>query len=146
MMTVKWESLDYLRASWVAKNIPADSSIWVLPEHMAYPLMFHAPEAVYAWQLNAIQRMEGQFSKLPPIHFKGVKMPDYIIVFGPLVVQVREMLKQWKTEGVHFENISTIDVFWKDLYRPELFWRSFTTIPVAEKETQCVYVFKRIDD
>ena len=37
-----------LTASWVAKNIPPGSSIWVLPDHMAYPLMFHAPESVYA--------------------------------------------------------------------------------------------------
>ena len=134
-----------LTASWVAKNIPPGSSIWVLPDHMAYPLMFHAPESVYAWQLNETQRREGQFSKLPLIHFKGVQMPDYIIVFGPLVVQVREMLRQWKSNGVNFTNISVIDVFWKDLYRPELFWRSFTTIPSPYKQTQCVYVFKKVE-
>jgi hypothetical protein len=107
--------------------------------------MFHAPELVYAWQLNETQRREGQFSKLPLIHFKGVQMPDYIIVFGPLVVQVREMLRQWKSNGVNFTNISVINVFWKDLYRPELFWRSFTTIPSPYKQTQCVYVFKKVE-
>lgn len=135
-----------LTASWVAKNIPPGASIWVLPEHMVYPLMFHAPEFVYAWQLNAAQSKEEQFSKLPPIHFKGVKMPDYIIVFGPLVVQVREMLNQWKAEGFKYKNISMLDVFWKDLYRPEMFWRSFVTIPITYKQKQGVYVFMRAED
>jgi hypothetical protein len=132
-------------AAWIRKNISAESSIWVLPEHMVYPLMFHAPDSVYAWQLDANQRKEGQFSALPPIHFKGVIIPEFIIVFGPMVVEVREMLKQWKMEGVNFENVSTIDVFWKDLYRPELFWRSSEPIPVVDKQKQGIYVFKRVE-
>jgi hypothetical protein len=132
-------------ASWVAENIPPHSSIWVLPDHMAYPLMFHAPKSIYAWQLDASQRKEAQFSGLPAIHFRGQKQPDYIIVFGPMVVPLREMLEQWKNEGVQYANIVMMNVFWKDLYRPELFWRSFVTIPVTDKQTQGVYVFKRLE-
>jgi hypothetical protein len=128
---------------WINKNIEFGESIWVLPDYMTYPLMFHAPKAVYAWQLNPNQRHESQFSELSPIHFKGLKLPDYIVVFGPMVVQVREMLKEWKKQGVIFTQISTVDVFWKDLYRPELFWRSFSSLPKTDDQTQGVYVFKK---
>jgi len=128
---------------WIDKNIESGESIWVLPDYMTYPLMFHAPKAVYAWQLNPNQRNESQFSELSPIHFKGLKLPDYIVVFGPMVVQVREMLKEWKKQGVGFTQISTVDVFWKDLYRPELLWRSFSSVPKTDDQTQGVYVFKK---
>ena len=60
-----------------------------------------------------------------------------------MVVQVREMLKEWKKQGVIFTQISTVDVFWKDLYRPELFWRSFSSLPKTDDQTQGVYVFKK---
>lgn len=130
-------------SQWINKNIESKESIWVLPDYMTYPLMFHAPKAVYAWQLNPNQRKESQFSELSPIHFKSLELPDYIIVFGPMVVPVREMLKEWKKQGANFNQISNLDVFWKDLYRPELFWRSFSSAKKTDDLTQGVYVFKK---
>ena len=131
-------------AQWIRENISPGSSIWVLPEYMNYPLMFHAPNAVYAWQLNPEQKKEAQFRNLPPIHFKGVTLPDYIIVFGPTVTQIRGLLEQWSQQGIQYEPIYTINTFWKDLYRPELFWRTFKPITGYDPETQAIYIFKHL--
>lgn len=131
-------------AKWVNENVPLHSSIWVLPDYMTYPLMYHAPNAVYAWQLDPKQKSEGQFKDLADIHFKGLELPDYVIIFGPMVVHVRAMLEQWRQQGADYQEIYRINTFWKDLYRPELFWRTFKPITGFDSETQAIYIFKHI--
>lgn len=131
-------------AKWINQNVPKGASIWVLPDYMTYPLMFHAPDAVYAWQLRPDQKKEEQFKDLPDIHFQGLVSPDYIVVFGPSVIQIRELLQRWKSMGVQYDEIYRINAFWKDLYRPELFWRTFKPITGFDPETQAIYIFKHI--
>lgn len=131
-------------AAWIRNNVRQGSSIWVLPDYMNYPLMFHAPDAVYAWQLNPEKRAEEEFKNLPVIHFKGVELPNYIIVFGPTVIQIRGLLEQWRQQGIQYDQIYTINTFWKDLYRPELFWRTFKPITGYDPDTQAIYIFKHI--
>ena len=130
-------------AKWINENAPRHSSIWVLPDYMTYPLMYHAPDAVYAWQLRPDQKKEEQFKSLPDIHFQGLISPDYIVVFGPSVMQIRALLQKWKEMGVQYDEISRVNTFWKDLYRPELFWRTFKPITEFDPETQGVYILKR---
>jgi hypothetical protein len=36
-----------------------------------------------------------------------------------------------------------INCFWKDLYRPEIFWRSFRTIQSTGQPNENVYLFQR---
>ena len=87
-----------------------------------------------------------QFKDLPDIHFKGVVLPDYIIIFGPMVAQIRAMLQQWRGQGADYEEIYRINTFWKDLYRPELFWRTFKPITGSDPETQAIYIFKKTSE
>ena len=129
---------------WINEKVPLDSSVWVLPDYMTYPLMYHAPNAVYAWQLDPKQKSEGQFKDLPDIHFKGLELPDYIIIFGPMVTQIRAMLQQWSQQGADYQEIYRINTFWKDLYRPELFWRTFKPITEFDPDTQAIYIFKHV--
>jgi hypothetical protein len=126
-------------AKWINDNVSEDESIWVLPDYMNYPLMYHAPKAVYAWQLK--WPPEPQFKDLPAIHFQGRVPPNYIIAFGPVVQQVRQMIAGWQNSG--YQQIATIDCFWHDEFRPELFWRSFKTRTGHNPDTDIIYVFKR---
>ncbi len=130
-------------ARWIREHVSNGHSVWVLPDYMAYPLMFHAPNALYAWQLRPDQKTEQQFSRLPDIHFKGIVSPDYIVVFGPIVTQIRAMLENWNSMGVRYEEVYRINTFWKDLYRPELFWRTFKPIKGFDAETQGIYIYKK---
>ena len=127
-------------AHWINENVKEGESIWVLPDYMAYPLMFHAPKAIYAWQLAA-NNHDPQYAGLPAIQFQGRIPPDYIIAFGPVVQQIRPLLAGW--QGVHYEQSATLDFYWKDLYRPELFWRTFKPISNYNKSLEGIYVFKR---
>lgn len=127
----------------IRSHVLPRQSIWVLPDYMTYPLMFHAPEALYAWQLDPKQKEEPQFSSLPDIHFKGLVMPDYILAFGPVVQQVRQICSQWAMQGIRYREEARLFAFWKDLYRPELFWRSFRPIENFDPNTEAIYIFQR---
>jgi hypothetical protein len=130
-------------ADWISFHVPSQASVWVLPDYACYPLMFHAPQAVYAWQLRPEQKNEEQFKNLADIHFQGLVLPDYIVVFGPSVVQIRELLGQWSMQGIHYQEVIRLMTFWKDLYRPELFWRTFKPIENFDPNTEGIYIFKK---
>jgi hypothetical protein len=105
--------------------------------------MFHSPNVTYAWQLRKEQKKEEQFKNLPDINFQGLVSPDFIVAFGPSVQQVRQLIAQWSMQGLRFEETARLMTFWKDLYRPELFWRTFKPIENFDPNTEAIYIFKK---
>jgi hypothetical protein len=128
-------------AAWINANVPPGASVWVEPDYMTYPLMFLAPKALYAWQLDWPPRAD--FANLPEIHFMGRKAPDYLIGFGPGVGAIGQELSQTYLPDAHYENVAVIPVFWKDAYRPEIFLRTFEPITGFNPNRDCVYIFRR---
>ncbi|OAM89069.1 hypothetical protein AW736_14825 [Termitidicoccus mucosus] len=106
-----------------------------------YPLMFLAPQLRYAWQLN--DRSRAAFKDLPPVHIKGEVMPDWLVGFGPYVGQLQNDLRRYGAPGVNYHLAAKVDVFWPELYRPELFWRTFSPITSYDKNRDVVFIFKR---
>jgi hypothetical protein len=123
-------------ADWIRRNVAAGQTILVLPDYMMYPLMYHAPNGLYAWQLS-YPPPEG-LRNVNPIHFRMVLPTEYIVAFGPMVQRVPELVMD------NYEEVARIDVFWRDVYRPELFWRSFTAPPGFDRRTQAIYIFRRV--
>jgi hypothetical protein len=122
-------------ADWLNEHATPGQSAWVLPDYMAYPLMYHAPKVVYAWQLSDPLPFPEQFAGLPDIHFHGRVMPDYLILFGPRRAQL--------PPGAAYDLVATANVYWQDAYRPELFWRRFEPIPVDLAKGEGVYILRR---
>ena len=129
-------------AAWINEHLPENASVWVTPYYAAYPLMFAAPRALYAWQLAWPPRAD--LAGLPAIQFAGRESPDYIVTFGPSRGEVEELIKQSPLPDFHYRQVATINVFWKDMYRPELYWRNFESTPVNNPATQGVSIFQRI--
>lgn len=136
-------------AEWINKNVPDGATVYVVNGlDGPLPLMFAAPRALYVWQLDASRRTEPQFASLPAAHFKrGGVVPDYLIGFGPYTQQLNHDLKNNCPPGVtlRYQQVAKIDVLWKDLYRPELFWRTFKPITSYDKNRDVVFIFKRVD-
>ncbi|HEX3357544.1 MAG TPA: hypothetical protein VHS31_11290 [Tepidisphaeraceae bacterium] len=133
-------------SQWINDHVEENQSIWVVPNYnlelagyQIYPLMYHAPKAIYAWQLH--YPPVGQFEHLPEIHFFNRIMPDYIIAFGPSVGNLMQSFRP--PAGVSYQLEAVLNVFWKDMYRPELFWRSFQPIPFDAQKGQGIYIFKK---
>ncbi len=129
-------------AQWINQNVAPGQSIYVVPEYATYPLMFHAPKALYAWQFE--NHDDPQFKDFPSIHFRGGQMPDYLIGFGPFVKALQENIMKYGNGQTKYGYFARVDVFWKDMYRPELFWRTFTPINQVDLDNGAIYIFKRI--
>lgn len=128
-------------AAWLHANAAEGETVWVLPEYAVSPLMFHAPKAVYAWQLS--WPPAEQFRGLPDVHFKDRVPPDTILAFGPVVGPLRRMLSAWQSRRWRYEQAATLDVYWRDDARPELFWHAFRPVARFDPATEAVYVFRR---
>lgn len=128
-------------AKWINDNVAPAQTLFTWPDWTTYPLMFHAPRAVYAWQLT--WPPSPQFSGLPPIHFQGQEAPDYLIAFGPYLKELVEAIRKWNRPDVHYAQVATIDTFWYVVNRPELFNHVFNSITNFDTNTEAIYVFKR---
>ena len=129
-------------SDWVNENVKYGQSVWI-PSGARYPLMYHAPKALYAWQLK--WPPEEQFKGLAEIHFEGRVKPDYIIAFGPNVrkavpyVQPRRDGSQAEYRFVHH-----IPLYYYDLSRPELFWHAFKKVTDFNPRGEGVFIFERV--
>lgn len=128
-------------ADWINQNLRDKDSVWVMPGYATYPLMYHAPKVVYAWQLK---KTEAQFEGLPEIHFMEEVPPDYAIAFGPYAQEAKAMFQKLEERGVHYAQIDQINRYWYDLIRPELFWHSFREIRHYSPSSEAIYIFKQL--
>jgi hypothetical protein len=123
--------------------VPPDDSVWVTPYYATYPLMFAAPNALYAWQLSSPPRPD--FAGLPPIHFAGRVAPDFIVALGPEARrEIGAIASQAALSDFHYELAATIPVYWKDMYRPELYWRNFETTTKFDPDREGVFIFRKV--
>ena len=131
-----------LAAQWINQHVRNAESVLVQPDYATYPLMFHAPKALYAWQLT--DPPEPQYAHLPAIHFLGREPPDYLVAFGPSMGTMTNALEHWNGPGVRYEQVALIDHYWLDTYRPELFWRTFKPVTKYDRSREAIYIFKRV--
>jgi hypothetical protein len=126
-------------AAWINKNVKEGQSIFVLPDFMCYPLMFHAPQALYAWQFDADKRAE--HPTLPAIDFKYNGSPDYVVVFGQGTppAEIIRLPNQDK-----YEMVKLIDIYGQDLYKPELFSHSFRAVRDFDPMVDGIRIYRRI--
>lgn len=130
-------------SDWLNANAKPLETVYVLPEFAMYPLMFHAPQQVYAWQLNPEKRSE--YPMLPMAHFKGAIMPDIVVVFGGYQNFDSEAVNRvMAVKGFQYKLVASLGVFGQDQTRPELFWRSFATIPAVDSKSDGTYVYRRM--
>jgi hypothetical protein len=126
---------------WIDANVKRDESIVVVPPHMIYPLMFHAPQAIYAWQLSAPVRPD--LAALPRIHMAQQSSPDYVILFSEHRAGIGQVTLP-TPEPTMYQRIAQLNVWGHDAFRPELFLRTF--LPVKfDPQTQGVLIFRKVE-
>ena len=133
-------------ADWINKNIPPGALVYVTPNANAYPVMFLANKVTYAWQLEPSARLQAQFKNIPPAFFKGESLPDYIITFGSQNQELRDLVTKYGKENTRYAQLGQLNIFSRELFRPELFWRMFVDVPTSGVPDEFrVKIFKRDD-
>jgi len=127
---------------WIRAHVGFGQSVRVVPAHMLYPLMFHAPEAVYAWQLT--EPVKSTLTTLPDVHFAGRVAPDFLIAFGPSDADMTSASSPVSSILHRYDRVQTLNVYYDDLYRPELIWRTFSPRPVTHPDTDAIYIYQRL--
>lgn len=130
-------------AAWIDAHVPDGGSVWVMPNTTAYPLMVRAPRALYAWQFAYPPRPG--YASLPSIHFLGEVPPDYLVAFGPYLpamTQSIQYMNQMNGTAVGYGQVAVINVFWNELYRPELFLHGFESV-TGFTPGEAIHIFKR---
>ncbi|MCA9393572.1 MAG: hypothetical protein KC900_05165 [Candidatus Omnitrophica bacterium] len=127
-------------AQWINRHVGEGQSVWVTPGYATYPLMYHAPRALYAWQLEA---GSGRFPGLPAIHFAGQQAPEFIVAFGPYRAQALAAMEKLKARGMSYREEGTVNRYWYDLIRPELFWHAFGEVREFSPDDEAVYLYRR---
>jgi hypothetical protein len=126
-------------SDWINQHVNYGQSVWALPEYATYPLMYHAPQAVYAFQLS--YPPQEQFKDLPRIHFAGQALPDFILTFGS--DSTGKLLRNAPfPPGVKYGVVDALPVNGFPAYRPELFWRSFRGLPCDLNKGEGIYCFE----
>jgi hypothetical protein len=125
-------------ANWINSNVDDSASILVLPDYVCYPLMFHAPKAIYAWQLD--DKADPIYQTLPAINFQNRVPPDYIMIFGRAAQPANTL-----TLGgvIQYPLVATLDVYGRDAFRPEMFLRSFRPITGFDPMVDGIRIYKR---
>ena len=127
---------------WINDNIHPGESIWVVPDYMTYGLMYHAPQAVYAWQLKSPPQK--QFEGLSAIHFAQAVPVDYFIVFGAYNAQMGRIISMLKSQGFDYQLVKILDVYGEETTRPEIMLRLFRTIENYSRRLEAVYVYRLV--
>ena len=128
-------------SDWINANVTEGQSVLTIPDYSCYSLMYHAPHAVYAWQIK--WPPAEQFQSLPLIQFRGRELPDYIVLFGQGAVETYETKLKF-ADSVRYDVVAALPVFGKDEDRPELIQRSFSALPCNLNEGQGVYILRRV--
>lgn len=127
-------------ASWIGQNVPPLSSVYVASDMCVGPVMWAAPQPTYVWQLSDPPKPD--YAQLPAFYLKGRVPPDFMIAFGPALEEIKDWQQKLQQRDVHYERVATIPVYYKEMFRPEIIWRSFTTI--EPKSGEEVFIFRRV--
>jgi hypothetical protein len=127
-------------SDWINTHLPANSTLLVLPQYATYPLMFHAPEQIYAWQLDYPPKP--QFQGLSKSQFNGLEAPKYVVIFGRDGLAKLKPIRLLDGRLVKYTQIQCLSVIGKDLFRPELFSRIFAPIDF-DADRDGVFILER---
>jgi hypothetical protein len=55
-----------------------------------------------------------------------------------------QVFQSWHPVGVNYKMVALLNVFWRDLYRPEIYWRKFETTTDFDPKSEAVYIFQKV--
>lgn len=137
-------------SGYLLQNTTKDDTVYAYPDHMNYPLMFYTGHHCrFACLLNKKTHLNDKEVKKfhAPLYIEE-NFPQWLISFGTHkeVMQLIQFFSRdhLEDEKYKYKLVDTLDVFFNDTQRPEIFWHSFGPRTDFDRKTSAVYIFKRL--
>ncbi|MDA2924105.1 glycosyltransferase family 39 protein, partial [Acidobacteria bacterium AH-259-L09] len=128
---------------YIDEHIPRDKCIFLVPMHLNIIQMYYHPEHKFCGLVSNQAPFARKHARtLREDLFWENAIPDYFIVGGRPADQFSQFLAKLYGEG-GYELAAVLPIFWANLTRPEIPWRTFAPIPIADPFSQGVLVFQR---
>jgi hypothetical protein len=129
-----------------------DDSVYVVPKHMNYPLMFYIGDHVrFAGQINRETHLSLDLLRsLPAPLMYEENFPEWFVSFGTWPGTTRS-LRFFSRPHTHngqrieysYRLFTTLDVFYEQTHRPEIPWHSFGPHRTFDRSENAVYIYRR---
>jgi hypothetical protein len=129
-----------------------DDSVYVVPQHMNYPLMFYVGDHMrFAGQINRKTHLSLDLIRaLPAPLIVEENFPNWFVSFGtwpstPRALKFfsRPHSHQGRRIEYSYSLFSTLDVFYEQTHRPEIPWHSFGPHRHFDRGKNAVYIYRR---
>ena len=136
------------------RHAKPEELVFAYPPYTNYPLIFYTGDTLSFCCLlnNRTQLLRQEIIELPARLFMEQHLPDWFIAFGlsPTTARLLNFFSHHpQNRGdngplSYFQPVEFIDVYWGDTHRPELPWHSFGAKTDFDRDTDAVYIFKRV--
>jgi hypothetical protein len=141
-------------SQFLQRHAKPEELVFAYPPHTNYPLIFYTGDTLSFCCLlnNRTQLLRQDIIELPARLFMERYLPDWFVAFGlsPTTARLLNFFSHHPQNGgddgplAYFQPVEFIDVYWGDTQRPELPWHSFGAKTDFDRDTDAVYIFKRV--
>lgn len=133
-------------SDYIEEHIPKDKCIFLVPMHLNIIQMYYHPEHKFCGLVSNQAPFARKHARtLREDLFWENAIPDYFIVGGRPADQFSQFLAKSYGEGA-YKLAAVLPIFWANLTRPEIPWRTFAPIRIVDPFSQGVLVFQRTSE
>ena len=130
-------------SQYIEEEISPEECIFIVPTAKVTSQLYYHPEHKFCGLVtNQAPFAKKHAGELRADLFWENAVPDYVIVGGRPPDQMSQLLTELYGQGA-FELEGALPVFWADVTRPEIPWRSFTPIRISDPFVHGVLIFHR---
>jgi hypothetical protein len=140
--TTSYEAaIDYLKT-----NAAQDDTVYAVPEFATTPMLFYLGDKL----IIGGTRRKGTFDIQPSLAQLNYPVcvedyyPQWIVSFA-MNKQRQQIINFFARDRYAYTAQARLDVFWRDMTRPELPWHSFTKPKIVPNSNVGVFIFRRIE-
>ncbi len=133
-------------SQYIAEQISPEECIFIVPTASLTSQLYYHPEHRFCGVVtNQAPFAKKHAAELREDLFWANAIPDHVIVGGRPPDQVSQLLTELYGQGA-YELKGALPVFWADVTRPEIPWRSFTPIRISDPFLHGVLIFHRTSE
>ena len=133
-------------SQFIAEEISPEECIFIVPMTAIAPQLYYHPEHKFCGLVTSQAPFAKKHAReLREDLFWENTVPDYVIVGGRSPHEFSRLLAELYGQST-YELEAALPVFWANVTRPEIPWRSFSPIPIQDPLVHGVLIFHRTSE